>query len=168
MFCYELGDWSDSPKKVEGAQEKRHCDNKIKDGGHPNQTARPKDVRQIPFQPWTALINHLEIDMSKPETITIDDVKYIRADSVEKCDGDIKIVIADRGFVYIGNVEETDDFVKLKNSSNIRVWGTTKGIGELVGGPLSGTKLDKVGSLRIPNRAVISIIDVEQAKWKLL
>jgi len=106
--------------------------------------------------------------MSKPETITIDDVKYIRADSVGKCDGDIKIVVADRGFVYIGNVEETDDFVKLKNSSNIRVWGTTKGIGELVGGPLSGTKLDKVGSLRIPNRAVISIIDVEQAKWKLL
>jgi len=112
-----------------------------------------------------------EIKLSKPEIITIDDVKYIRADSVDdtkKFEGDIKIIIADRGFVYIGNTEETDDYVRLTNASNIRTWGTTKGIGELVNGPLSGTKLDKVGSLRIPNRAVISIIDVEQAKWKLL
>ena len=109
--------------------------------------------------------------MSKPETITIDDVKYVRADSVDdakKYEGDIKIIVADRGFVYIGNAEESDDFVRLTNASNLRVWGTTKGLGELVNGPLSGTKLDKVGTLRIPNRAVISIIEVEQAKWKLL
>jgi hypothetical protein len=49
----------------------------------------------------------------------------------------------------------------------LRVWGTTKGLGELVNGPLSGTKLDKVGILRIPNRAIISIIDVEQKAWTL-
>lgn len=106
--------------------------------------------------------------MSKPENITIDDVKYVRADSVTRCDGDIKIVVADRGFVYVGKVEETDSFVRLVNASNIRVWGTTKGLGELVSGPMSGTKLDKVGTVKIPTRAVISIIDVEQAKWKLL
>jgi len=109
--------------------------------------------------------------LSKPETITIDDVKYIRADSVDnskKYEGDIKIIIADRGFVYVGIAEETDDFVRLTSASNIRIWGTTKGIGELVNGPLPVTKLDKVGTIRIPNRAIISIIDVEQAKWKLL
>jgi len=109
--------------------------------------------------------------LSKPETITIDDVKYIRADSVDdakKYEGDIKIIIADRGFVYVGVAEETDDFVRLTSASNIRIWGTTKGIGELVNGPLSATKLDKVGTIRIPCRAIISIIDVEQAKWKLL
>ena len=40
--------------------------------------------------------------MSKPETIKIDDVKYIRANSVDdakKYEDDIKIIIADRGFV---------------------------------------------------------------------
>ena len=109
--------------------------------------------------------------MSKPETITIDDVKYVRADSIDdqnKYKGDIKIIVADRGFVYIGYAEEQDDYIRLTSASNLRVWGTTKGLGELVNGPLSGTKLDKVGILRIPNRAVISVIDVEQSKWKLL
>ena len=103
--------------------------------------------------------------MSKPETIRIDDVEYVRADSQPKCEGDIKIVVADRGFVYIGHVEMTGDFVVLRNASNIRVWGTTNGLGELVGGPTSKTTLDKVGTVRIPMRAVISILDVEQAKW---
>lgn len=109
--------------------------------------------------------------MSKPETITIDDVKYVRADSIPhhpNTDGDIKIVVADRGFVYVGYVEEQENFVKLTNAKNIRIWGTTKGLGELVGGPTNNTKLDNVGTIRVPNRAVISIIDVEQSKWKLI
>ena len=105
------------------------------------------------------------------ETISINGIEYVRKDSVpnhQDTVGDIKIVIADRGFVYVGHVEEQEDYVRLTYASNIRVWGTTKGIGELVSGPTSNTKLDKVGTLRIPNRAVISIIDVEQAKWKSL
>ena len=106
--------------------------------------------------------------MSKPETIKIDDVEYVRADSPEKYKGDIKIVVADRGFVYVGQVEESANFVTLRNAKNIRVWGTTKGLGELVNGPVSGTKLDAVGTVRVPMRAVISLIDVEQSKWKLL
>jgi len=109
--------------------------------------------------------------MAKPETITIDDVKYVRADSVDdskKYEGNIKIVVADRGFVYVGMIEESGDFVTLHNAKNIRVWGTSKGLGELVNGALPNTKLDNVGKIRIPMRAVISIIDVEQSKWKLL
>lgn len=105
--------------------------------------------------------------MSKPETVTIDDVKYIRADAVPNVEGNIKIIVADRGFVYVGYCEEQSEFVRLTNAKNIRVWGTTNGLGELVSGPLTNTKLDPVGSLRIPNRAVISIIDVEQKAWLL-
>ena len=105
----------------------------------------------------------------KPETLMIDDTKYIRADAVPETRGDIKIVVADRGFVYVGHIDESDPaFVKLTNAHNIRVWGTTKGLGELVKGPTSSTKLDRVGSIRIPARAVISIIDVEQESWKKL
>lgn len=104
--------------------------------------------------------------MSKPETIRIDDVEYVRADVQAKYEGDIKIVVADRGFVYVGNCEIGADFVVMRNARNIRVWGTTKGLGELVNGPTASTKLDKVGTVRVPNRAVISIIDVEQSKWK--
>jgi hypothetical protein len=106
--------------------------------------------------------------MSKPETITIDDVKYVRADSIPAPTGDIKIVVLDRGFVYVGRVDLDDldgDFCVIRNAKNIRIWGTTKGLGELVNGPLSGTKLDLVGTVRAPMRAVISLIDVNGASW---
>lgn len=105
--------------------------------------------------------------MSKPETIKIDDVEYVRRDA--STDGEIKIAVLDRGFVYIGQVDATDpNMLILRNAKNIRVWGTTKGLGELVNGPLSATKLDSVGTVRIPFRALISLIDVEQSKWTLI
>jgi len=102
------------------------------------------------------------------EQISINGVDYIRADSLPKTDGEIKIVIADRGFVYVGLCEEQENFVRLTKAKNIRVWGTKNGIGELVNGPLQSTKLDPVGTIRIPNRAVISLIEVDQKSWKQL
>lgn len=105
--------------------------------------------------------------MSKPEVIKIDEVEYVRRDSVKATEGDIKIVIVDRGFVYIGRIKKEGDFQVLRDANNIRVWGTTRGLGELVSGPLSKTVLDPVGTIRIPDRAVISIIDVEQGKWTI-
>ena len=106
--------------------------------------------------------------MSKPETIKIDEVEYVRKGSVKSFDGEIKIVVADRGFVYIGIVSESADFVTVNRCHNIRVWGTTKGLGELVNGPTSATKTDLVGTVKIPMRAVISIINVDNSKWKQL
>ena len=101
----------------------------------------------------------------KPETLMIDEVKYVRLDSLEKTNGNIKIIVVDRGFVYVGICEEQENYILLRKANNIRKWGTTKGIGELVNGPTASTICDAVGTLRIPNRAVISIIDVEQEKW---
>ena len=104
----------------------------------------------------------------KPETIKIDDMEYVRKDSVPLPDGDIQIVVLDRGFVYVGYTKIEGDFVVMRNAKNLRVWGTAKGLGELVSGPLSGTKLDNVGTVKAPLRALISLINVEQSKWKLL
>jgi hypothetical protein len=103
--------------------------------------------------------------MSEPNSIKINEVEYVRKDAQKATEGDIKIVVADRGFVYIGRLKMDADFVVLTYAKNIRIWGTTKGLGELVSGPLSKTVLDNVGTVRIPIRAVISIIDVEQSKW---
>ena len=76
------------------------------------------------------------------------------------------IVIADRGFVYVGNVEHDDDFCIVTNAKNIRKWGTTKGLGELaLEGPKSETVLDDYGTVRIPSSAVISILDSDASKW---
>lgn len=71
------------------------------------------------------------------------------------------IVVLDRGFVYVGNPqfsETGDDMITLTNARNIRSWGTSKGLGELVNGPLSSTKLDDVGTIVFTKRALIHMI----------
>ena len=78
----------------------------------------------------------------------------------------LQIVVLDRGFVYIGRVESDDDWIYIKDALNIRVWGTTKGLGQLVSGPTSDTKLDPVGNIRAPMRALISLIEVDEDEWK--
>ena len=103
--------------------------------------------------------------LSAPDSIKIDDVEYVRK---EMAPGDIKIVVLDRGFIYVGNVVDESEFIVIRNARNIRVWGTSKGLGELVGGPLAKTVLDTVGTVRAPKRALISLIDVEQSKWQSL
>jgi hypothetical protein len=76
------------------------------------------------------------------------------------------IVIADRGYVYVGNVACDDRFTIVTDAKNIRRWGTTKGLGELaLEGPKSETVLDNVGTVRIPARAIISILDTESRLW---
>ena len=76
------------------------------------------------------------------------------------------IVVLDRGFVYVGKVTVDDDWCIIESANNIRRWGTTKGLGELVNGPTKLTELDTVGNVRAPMRAVISIIDAKDEAWK--
>ena len=108
-----------------------------------------------------------------PTTITIDGVQFVRADSVPpKPDGEIKIVVLDRGFVYVGRVtienpEDLDAMVVMRDAKNIRIWGTTKGLGELTNGPTAKTVLDDCGTVRAPWRAVISLLDTKAGSWKL-
>ena len=89
--------------------------------------------------------------MSKPETITIDDVVYVRADSVKQSPeiGDMRIIAADRGFVFVGRCEHQDDgSVIIRNAKNIRRWGTTKGLGEIASGPTNKTQYDDYGTVQ--------------------
>lgn len=69
-----------------------------------------------------------------------------------------QIVVLDRGFVYVGKVAVEGDFVTITNARNIRKWGTSRGLGELVNGPTSNTVLDEVGTVVAPVRAVIHFI----------
>lgn len=68
------------------------------------------------------------------------------------------IVVLDRGFVYVGNVTEEGEYLRVTNAKNIRFWGTKKGLGELREGPLSETKLDEVGEILAPKRALIHLV----------
>jgi len=77
------------------------------------------------------------------------------------------IVVLERGFVYVGHAEVTDEWVVIHEAQNIRIWGTTKGLGQLaLEGPTDKTRLDAAGIVRAPRSALIHLLETEQAKWK--
>lgn len=60
------------------------------------------------------------------------------------------IVAANEGWVFVGKCRfEPDGSVVLMGAKNIRRWGTSKGLGELVNGPLSDTVYDEYGLVKI-------------------
>ena len=102
--------------------------------------------------------------MSK-DTITIDGTTYIRADLAPE-PSPIKIVICQRGWIYVGHVTEDGDRYILTDASVIRVWGTTKGLGEIaLGGPTSKTVLDKAGRVEVHKLTTVALIDCAADKW---
>lgn len=76
------------------------------------------------------------------------------------------IIVADRGFVWVGDCLRENDSLFVSNAQTIRQWGTTKGLGQLATfGPTEDTELDPVECLFIPWRAVIAILPARQDKW---
>ena len=106
--------------------------------------------------------------MSKPETIKIDEVEYVRKDSVSTPgSGDIRIVVLQRGWVVVGHFEQTGEMCKLSKASVVRMWGTTKGLGEIAsGGPTSSTKLDKCPDLVFHILTTIMTMNCVRSKWE--
>ncbi len=104
----------------------------------------------------------------KINEIEINGTKYVPKNQVTvEHTGDIKIVVLQRGWIYIGRFERIDNDCKLHNAYNIRTWGTTKGLPELVNGATSSTKLDKCeGVVEFDWLTVIHTITVNQEKWK--
>ena len=100
--------------------------------------------------------------------IEINGVKYVQKNSVQPVEhtGDIKIVILQRGWVYVGRFERTGNDCKLHNASCIRIWGTKKGLAELVNGVTKDTVLDKCdGVVEFDWLTVVHTITVNQTKW---
>ena len=75
-----------------------------------------------------------------------------------------KIVVADRGWVFLGDVYSDSNGDQLINDAKvIRNWGTTKGLGEIaLTGPTSKTILDDAGTVQVPARSVVALFD---CKW---
>lgn len=70
-----------------------------------------------------------------------------------------QILVLDRGFVYYGkNVSILGDMISVSGAKNIRKWGTSRGLGELINGPLEETIVDDTGDILVPLRAVIHFI----------
>ena len=98
--------------------------------------------------------------------ITLNGVEYapVNDDSAKH-----QIVVLDRGFVVAGMVSIKDSYVTISDCVCIRVWGTTKGLGQLaIDGPTDKTKLDKQPITKVHELQVVQLIDIETGleKWK--
>jgi len=77
-----------------------------------------------------------------------------------------QIVIAQRGWVFVGDVSRSGEDVTINSAQCIRRWGTTKGLGELAkSGPNNKTVLDDMGTVRLHALAVVATLDCEESKW---
>ena len=77
-----------------------------------------------------------------------------------------QIIIAQRGWVFVGDVERSGDDVTITNAQCIRRWGTTKGLGQIaMNGPTRDTVLDDMGTVRLHALAVVASLDCGTAKW---
>ena len=77
------------------------------------------------------------------------------------------ISVIENGFVFVGMLKKEGKFYIISDAKNIRRWGTTQGLGELANnGPLSDTKLDDYGTIRVPMKSMIFTIDTDEKLWK--
>lgn len=106
----------------------------------------------------------------KPETIKIDEVEYVRKDSVitaQPGSNDIRIAVLQRGWVVVGRFSQDGDMCKLSNANVIRVWGTTKGLGEIaIGGPTTKTILDKSPDIEFHILTSVMLINCVRSAWE--
>jgi len=97
-------------------------------------------------------------------TLVIDgkNVDFVRKDSIQPASpimGDKRIIVAGRGWVFVGSCEDHDDgSVTIRSAKNIRRWGTTKGLAELANGPTPKTVIDDGGTVRCTPIVAIAVI----------
>ncbi len=95
----------------------------------------------------------------------MDTLEQIKKLVCDKPTGDVKIVILQRGWVYVGRFSRDGDMCKLTNGRCIRRWGTTKGIGELFNGPKPDTKLDPPLPVEFHILTTVAMLSVCQDGW---
>lgn len=101
--------------------------------------------------------------------IAINGVPYIPKSmaKIPDIEGNLKIVILQRGWVMVGYLDRDGSECKLRRASVIRNWGTTKGLGEIaMGGPTSSTKIDKCGLVEFDYLTVVAAISCAEDKWQ--
>lgn len=100
--------------------------------------------------------------------IEINGVSYVLKGSDKiQYDGDVKIVVLQRGWVMVGRFEKSGSECKLHNASVIRSWGTTKGLGEIAAdGPTTSTKVDPTnGLVEFDYLTVVATISCNKSAW---
>lgn len=96
------------------------------------------------------------------QVVEINGVKYVP----QTQDGDIKLMILQSGFVYVGRVTYEGNKVIISNAYNVRRSGTTGGFGEIaLNGPTKDSKLDFFGTVRCHELNIVNEVDCVQNNW---
>lgn len=103
--------------------------------------------------------------MSETNTIKINEVEYVRADSIQtKPTGNRAVVVVDRGWIFAGDVERRDGFIFLSRALHVFKW---QSVG--FAGMIENTKkadLRKIADVQIPEGAEIFCVPVHDS-WGL-
>jgi hypothetical protein len=75
------------------------------------------------------------------------------------------IVVVDNGFVFCGNCDGDAVTLLINSCKQLRQWGTTKGLGELVNGPTPKTQADPIPCVLVPRSRVVFAIPVNPKAW---
>ena len=105
--------------------------------------------------------------MTNPKTITIDDVKYVRADAVTaKPNGNRAVVVVDRGWIFAGDVTRENGRIKLSRAIHVFRWESI-GFDGVIKNPKSNkVMLKPLADVDMPSDAEIFSIPVEE-NWGL-
>jgi hypothetical protein len=105
--------------------------------------------------------------MSKPETMMIDDVKYVRADSVDKLAPELDgmkycVIRTYSAGVHIGYVEKfgsdnNPQYVKLLNSRRLHQWSNACSLSQVA---MDGVSADSRIAMELPEIELTDVIEV--------
>tara|TARA_R110000868_G_scaffold58435_5_gene180592 strand:+ start:2285 stop:2563 length:279 start_codon:yes stop_codon:yes gene_type:complete len=75
------------------------------------------------------------------------------------------ILVVDNGFVFVGDVVSDGKTLVVLKAKQLRVWGTTAGLGQITEGPTAATKADPCDTVIIPAARLVFALPANGAKW---
>lgn len=105
--------------------------------------------------------------MSKPNTIKIDDVEYVRSDLCSQpVSGTRAVIVVDRGWIFAGDVTRENGRIKLSRAIHVFRWESI-GFDGVIANPKSNkVTLKPLADVDMPESAEIFAIPV-QDDWGL-
>ncbi len=99
--------------------------------------------------------------MSKPNTIKIDDVEYVRSDlCIKPVTGNRAVIVVDRGWIFAGDVSRENCRIKLSRAIHVFRWQSI-GFDGMIANPKSDkVTLKPLADVDMPESAEIFAIPV--------
>jgi hypothetical protein len=99
--------------------------------------------------------------------IQINGEQYVLKSSIKNSKPTTKqIAVLDRGWIVVGDISKSGDYLNIDNASVIRRWGTKLGLGQLAEeGPKPETTLDSCPSCQVHKLSVVMLMNVNEEKW---